>query len=211
MVIHFHFPTKRIAQQQLETLFCTAWFLLYVTMVVDCSGVQVLVRSSTHSSVGLSSFHRLLGEKQSASTPHSNMGSSDAMEQQVCSLFASMEDVVSSLFSSPRVSCQSDSSEDQENEKQLTTPPKSTPAPELKRPPMTPKEVCKLWKTKRRELKRETTELRQRASDFELQSATNQHAQQIQRTYERKFDDEDYSQRYEKYGSRASFLTDRSL
>ena len=43
----------------------------------------------------------------------------------------------------------------------------------------------------------------------ELQSKIKRDAQQIQTKFERRFDENDYSQRYEKYGSRAHFIRDR--
>lgn len=43
---------------------------------------------------------------------------------------------------------------------------------------------------------------------FEL-SQTKKNCQQIQSKFERRFDENDYSQRYEKYGSRAHFIRDR--
>jgi hypothetical protein len=47
--------------------------------------------------------------------------------------------------------------------------------------------------------------------DHELASETKQNAQEIQRSFEKRFDENDYSQRYEKYGSRADFIRDRNL
>ena len=46
-------------------------------------------------------------------------------------------------------------------------------------------------------------------SDFQLASETKQNAQQIQRRFEKKFDQNNYSQRHERYGNLANFTPRR--
>jgi hypothetical protein len=78
--------------------------------------------------------------------------------------------------------------------------------------PLTPSRVCRMWKKKRREEKIKLRELRVQDglfSESEMMSETKQSAQKIQRSFEKRFDENDYSQRYERYGSRADFIRDR--
>jgi hypothetical protein len=80
--------------------------------------------------------------------------------------------------------------------------------------PVNPRKFCNLWKSKRKQAKKALLEMRREESilfDHELASETKQNAQEIQRRFEKRFDEKDYSQRYEKYGSRANFIRDRNL
>jgi hypothetical protein len=71
----------------------------------------------------------------------------------------------------------------------------------------TVRKVCELWKSKRRKEKQKVKRLRQEALlyDKELQT-TKEIALSIQRSFEKKFDGNDDSQRFERYGSRAHFM-----
>ena len=126
------------------------------------------------------------------------------------SLCFAVEGFMTTLFTLPNLDFASDNS--------LMDSPRRSPTnnKENQRPELTPREVCRLWKTKRKLKKQELLEMRQQSTslmvdDHELQSETKQNAQQIQRNFERRFDENDYSQRYEKYGSRAHFIRDRNL
>jgi hypothetical protein len=72
----------------------------------------------------------------------------------------------------------------------------------------TVRKVCQLWKSKRRKEKLKAKRLQQEEAslyDKELQNA-KEIALSIQRSFEKKFDENDESQRFERYGSRAHFM-----
>lgn len=71
----------------------------------------------------------------------------------------------------------------------------------------TVRKVCKLWKAKRKMEKEKSKRLQQEAYlyDKELQT-TKEIALSIQRSFEKKFDGNDDSQRFERYGGRAHFM-----
>jgi hypothetical protein len=73
----------------------------------------------------------------------------------------------------------------------------------------TARKVCRLWRIRRKQEKEKVKRLRQEAhlySDRDLQVASKELALTIQRSYEKKYDEADESQRYERYGSRARFM-----
>lgn len=123
------------------------------------------------------------------------------MGKEMCSLCFAIEGVMTTLFAPPEFDWPGDNSI-------VDSPDKDA---EREQPPMSPKKVCKLWKTKRKAEKQRLLELRQQHdtfSDHELASETKQSALKIQRTFEKRFDENDYTQRYERYGSRALFIRD---
>ena len=120
-----------------------------------------------------------------------------------CSVCFAIAGVVTTLFTPPDLDwCPDDSFE--------------TAAKQEGRRDLSPRKVCQLWKTKRKEERRKLQALRQQSQqslfreDHEFQSETKQNAQQIQRNYEKRFDQNDYSQIHEKYGSRADFIRDKN-
>jgi hypothetical protein len=124
------------------------------------------------------------------------------------SLCFAVEDIMTNLFT-PNFDCSAGNNRLVESSSPCITPKAEQPSD------LTSRKVCKLWKTKRRAQKKELLDMRQQGnlfgSDQELQSETKQNAQQIQRSFEKQFDETDYTQRYEKYGSRADFIRDRNL
>jgi hypothetical protein len=71
----------------------------------------------------------------------------------------------------------------------------------------TVRKVCQLWKSKRRKEKQKAKRLQEEAQlyDKELQNA-KEIALSIQRSFEKKYNENDDSQRFERYGSRAHFM-----
>lgn len=149
------------------------------------------------SKMGLSSFDVMT--RGEPSSPLVKKGSWAPLQGSLC--FA-VEGIMTNLFT-PDFDCSSD---------KVVLEEKPSPAYSGN---LTPRKICKLWRVKRRAQKRELLEMREGSpslfSDIELQSETKQNALQIQRSFEKKFDEKNYSQRYEKYGSRAHFIRDRNM
>jgi hypothetical protein len=95
------------------------------------------------------------------------------------------------------------------------------PQQQLK-PPPSPRSVCRMWKTKRRQQRQRAMDLKlimdtsststttSSSSDGSLQGELKQVALQVQKVYEDSPEDEhDRSYRYEKYGNRAEFAQSR--
>jgi hypothetical protein len=155
-------------------------------------------------SLDLSSFDDLLGDRGTAK--------SMKMGHQVCSSMCfAMDGILTTLFSpSDAFGWSSDDNSLVELDPAMTPSPEK---PEELRKPLSPRKVCSMWKKKRKEEKQKLAVLQQRSSDLdhELQSETKQNAREIQRSFEKRFDEKDYSQQYERYGSRADFIRDRNL
>jgi hypothetical protein len=130
-----------------------------------------------------------------------NPSSEWVTDKQACAVCYAVEGVMTTLFTASDFAWSSEES--------IADSPTDSPTSNKQ---LTPSRICRMWKKKRRAEKIKLRELRGKDglfSESELMSETKQCAQKIQRSFEKRFDENDYSQRYERYGSRATFIRDK--